>query len=291
MRTVSWQALARFDYGGNTGALLVVYAVEGFLRRLAASEDATRMTLKDGVLMAATAARRMTKDADLSTTGLANDEARIAEVVGRIATIVLDGGDGLIFDATTIRTEVLREDAEHHGIRAKLESRLATARIPTTIDFSFGDPHRWVIIDLPELLGTGTIRLASFPPEMTLAERIVAMMTRRELNARDRDFADIWVISQTRTLVANDLRSAITEVADHRRQSVLSLADALTEMPDRQTAYVSMLERMGYQWLPPQQWRDLLRDIVEFVDRLVADIEGRLDFWDPQAARWHPLPR
>lgn len=32
------QALARADYGGNTGALRVVYAVEGFLRRLAASE-------------------------------------------------------------------------------------------------------------------------------------------------------------------------------------------------------------------------------------------------------------
>jgi hypothetical protein len=30
------QALARADYGGNTGALLVVYGVEGFLRRLAA---------------------------------------------------------------------------------------------------------------------------------------------------------------------------------------------------------------------------------------------------------------
>jgi hypothetical protein len=29
------QALARSDYGGNTNALLVVYAVEGFLRRLA----------------------------------------------------------------------------------------------------------------------------------------------------------------------------------------------------------------------------------------------------------------
>ena len=27
------QALARTDYGGNPGALLVVYAVEGFLRR------------------------------------------------------------------------------------------------------------------------------------------------------------------------------------------------------------------------------------------------------------------
>ena len=47
------QTLARADYGGNTGALLVVYAVEGFLRRLAASPYATQMTLKGGMLMAA----------------------------------------------------------------------------------------------------------------------------------------------------------------------------------------------------------------------------------------------
>ena len=36
------QALARSDYGGNTNALLVVYAVEGFLRRLAARNTPTR---------------------------------------------------------------------------------------------------------------------------------------------------------------------------------------------------------------------------------------------------------
>lgn len=42
------RTLARSDYGANTGNLLVVYAVEGFLRRLAASEYAANMTLKGG---------------------------------------------------------------------------------------------------------------------------------------------------------------------------------------------------------------------------------------------------
>lgn len=81
------QALARAQYGGNTGALLVVYAVEGFLRRLAASPHATKMTLKGGMLMAATSARRMTKDADLSTVGI----ARRYRAVPRPATRWLPG--------------------------------------------------------------------------------------------------------------------------------------------------------------------------------------------------------
>jgi hypothetical protein len=55
------QKRAREDYGSNTQPLLVVYAVESFLRRLAISEHAQRMVLKGGMLMAASDIRRMTK--------------------------------------------------------------------------------------------------------------------------------------------------------------------------------------------------------------------------------------
>lgn len=95
------QTLARTDYGGNTGPLLVVYAVEGFLRRLSRAKD-----------------------------------------------------DGLSFDTSSITTEVTRENAEYQGVRVKLVAHLATARMTTTLDFSFGDLPRSTVIDLPELLAT-----------------------------------------------------------------------------------------------------------------------------------------
>lgn len=157
------QQLARADYGGATGSLLVVYGVEGFLRRLAVSDYATKMTLKGGMLMAATAARRMTKDADLSTVGIANDPDHIAQVVADVVTVELADDDGLAFDASTIRTEIMREQAEYQGVRVKIEVRLATARPTVALDFSFRDPHQSVVVDLPQLLG-GSIRLASYPP-------------------------------------------------------------------------------------------------------------------------------
>jgi nucleotidyltransferase AbiEii toxin of type IV toxin-antitoxin system len=122
------QALARRNYGGNTNALLVVYVVEGFLRRLVASRHADKMTLKGGMLMAAMSARRMTKDGDLSMVGVGNDEAVVAAVVAEIVATELDVDDGLLFDAESIRTEVMREDAEYHGVRVKLIAHLATAR-------------------------------------------------------------------------------------------------------------------------------------------------------------------
>lgn len=279
------QLLARTDYGGATGPLLVVYGVEGFLRRLAASDYATTMTLKGGMLMAATATRRMTKDADLSTVGVSNDPGNVARVVAEIATVELAHDDGLAFDTGTVRTELMREQADYHGVRAKVQARLATARLLVTLDFSFGDPHRSVIVDLPELLG-GSIRLASYPPEQTLAEKIATMMSRRELNTRDRDFADVWTLSRTLTVNAAALRSAIVEVAEHRGHDVVPLSEALAVMPERQAPYAAMLARMAYQRPLPRSWLDLLSDVRDFVDPLIGDTDARLASWDPIRQAW-----
>ncbi len=280
------QALARRNYGGNTNALLVVYAVEGFLRRLVASQYADKMTLKGGMLMAAMSARRMTKDGDLSMVGIGNDEAAVAAVVAEIVAAELDVDDGLLFDADSIRTEVMREDTEYHGVRVKLIAHLATARITTTLDFSFGDPHRSTVIELPELLGTGTIRLASYPPEMSLAEKVATMMSRRELNTRDRDFADTWVLSRIHRFAAGELRSAIVDVAEHREHDVVTLAVALADIPNRQQTYTAMLGRMAYQRMPPESWQVLLDEIHAFIDPLVEDVTGQLIEWDPVTHTW-----
>jgi hypothetical protein len=280
------QALARAEYGGNTGALLVVYAVEGFLRRLAASPYTTQMVLKGGMLMAAVSARRMTRDADLSTIGVGNEETVVAGVVAEIVATELNVEDGLRFDSDSIRTEIMREDAGYHGVRVKLVAHLATARITTTLDFSFGDPYRSTVIELPELLGGGTIRLASYPPELSVAEKVATMMSRRELNTRDRDFADVWVFSRVQSFTASELRSAITDVAEHRKHEIIPLAVALAEMPDRQSSYTAMLRRMAYQRMPPESWGDLLVDVIAFVDPLIAERADASESWDPATQEW-----
>ena len=45
--------------------------------------------------------------------------------------------DGLEFDVDTIRTEVMREQADYHGVRARVQARLATATPMITLDLSF----------------------------------------------------------------------------------------------------------------------------------------------------------
>ncbi|WP_454119126.1 nucleotidyl transferase AbiEii/AbiGii toxin family protein [Microbacterium lacticum] len=52
---------------------MTLYALEGLLARIAASECRDDFVLKGGVLLAAFAARRPTKDIDLQATRLADD--------------------------------------------------------------------------------------------------------------------------------------------------------------------------------------------------------------------------
>ncbi len=282
------QKRAREEYGSDTQPLLVVYAVESFLRRLAISEHAQQMVLKGGMLMAASGIRRMTKDADLSTHGIANDEAHVREVVADICALEPAPHDGVVIDLETIRAEIMRVDAEYHGVRCKQVARLGQAKIPFALDFSFGDPGGSMVITLESVIDRPAIELAAYPLELNLAEKIVTAMQRRETSTRDRDFGDLWVTSRRRRLGAADLRGRIVAVAAHREQPVIALVDALAHMPDRQQSYAAMVARMSYLSPPPERWSDLIAGVIEFVDSLLADTDKRLSYWDPEQAAWIP---
>ena len=210
---------------------LTLYALEGFLVRLATSKASDDFVLKGGVLMAAFAARRPTRDIDLAATGFPNDipavEARVREIISQ----QLD--DGLVFDPVSVTGEEIRDDANYAGVRVKLIARLATARIALHVDVNFGDPI-WPAPaeqDLPCLLG-GTLRLRGYPDHMVLAEKIVTALDRGEANTRWRDFVDIAWIARSRHITYADQRTALETVAAHRHTQLDSMRPLLESMPD-----------------------------------------------------------
>jgi len=156
------QDRARADHGGNTQQLLVVYAVESFLRRLSISDHAHQMILKGGMLMAASRIRQMTKDADLSTHGIAGDDERVREIVDQICALTPDPHDGIRVDPATIRTEIMREQDEYKGVRCKVVATLGQARIPFALDFSFGDLDQSTEIELASVIDREAVRLAAY---------------------------------------------------------------------------------------------------------------------------------
>lgn len=280
------RARARVEHGGNTQPLMVVYAVESFLRRLAESDYSGRMVLKGGMLMAANSIRQMTKDADLSTHGLSNDEGTVRDVVASICGLVPDPHDGVVIDPTAIRTEAMREGDEYQGVRCKLVASLGRARIPFALDFSFGDPDRSATIDLESVVDRPAVRLNAYPLALNLAEKIVTAMQRRETSTRDRDFADLWVTSRLHDIDAQELREHILTVAEHREQPIISMAEALANMPDRQQPYAAMVERMSYLSQPPERWTELIEGVIRFVDPVLLDLGGRLVSWGSRARAW-----
>ncbi len=279
------QRLAREHHDRDTQALQVLYGIEGFLRRLSASDYRERMVLKGGMLLAVLDARRMTRDADLSAQGISNDESSVAVIVAEIASTALPKPDGVVFNTVGVSTEPMRESATYPGVRAKLPATIGVARMVVTLDLSFGDPGEVEEIRYPEILGGAGIPLLAYPLERTLAEKIATMMERGELNTRDRDFVDVWVLSRLHTIDAERLRTTLVAVAEHRQHPVEPLSEALAELPDRQQSYDALRARASFALSPPERWTDLVADVMAFVDPVVRAVDGSLS-WDPETKKW-----
>jgi predicted nucleotidyltransferase component of viral defense system len=279
------QRLAREHHGRDTQALQVLYAIEGFLRRLSVSDYRERMVLKGGMLLAVLDARRMTRDADLSAHGIANDQSSVAKIVAEIASTTLSEPDGVVFNTAGMSTEPMRESAAYRGVRAKLPAAIGVARVVVALDLSFGDPGEVEEIRYPEILGGAGIPLLAYPLERTLAEKIATMMERGELNTRDRDFADVWVLSRLHAIDGDRLRTTLVAVAEHRQHVVEPLSLALASLPDRQRSYDALRARASFELAPPERWTDLVDDVTAFVDPVVRAAGGSM-LWSPTTARW-----
>jgi hypothetical protein len=179
--------------GRDTSEYFALYALEGFLARLSQSRFAHLLVLKGGVLLAAYAARRPTRDIDLQATGLSNEVDEVVTLTREIAALRRD--DGLRYDLDSITGHDIRDEDPYAGVRVSITARLSTALIVFHVDVNFGDPvcPGPVKIELPLLLG-GQTSLLGYPAHMILTEKIVTAVERGTVNTRWRDFVDITSI-------------------------------------------------------------------------------------------------
>lgn len=270
--------------GRDPAEYMTLYALEGFLARMIASDHARDFVLKGGVLMAAFAARRPTRDIDLAAIGLVND---IPDVEQRVRAIVTtDLADGLLFDTASVAGEPIRDDAPYAGVRVNLTGRLSSARVVLHVDVNFGDPI-WPAPTqavVPLLLG-GTLSLPGYPDHMVLAEKIVTAIDRGDQNTRWRDFVDITAITGTRTIRYADLRPAIETVARYRQVEIQPLEELLTAMPDLAQRKWSTWRRKQRIDSAPEDFSQLLALCTAFADPVLTHTAQHLT-WDPDRRAW-----
>lgn len=264
---------------------ITLYTLEGFLARLAASDSATDFVLKGGVLMAAFADRRPTKDIDFAARGFANDIPEVEMRVTEIISVARD--DGLEFDLDSLSGEPIRDEADYSGVRVKVIARLATAQVALHVDVNFGDPI-WpepTEITLPLLLG-GTLRLVGYPDHMVLAEKIVTALERGDQNTRWRDFTDIVAIACSRSVKGADLQKAVGVVADYRGVQPEPLGPLLSQMPTlAQRKWEVWRKKQRLEHSMPASFADLLATCLVFVEPVLAGSADRLQ-WNFASQTW-----
>lgn len=202
--------------------LLQYYGMERFLYRLSTSGAKDRFVLKGALLMTARASLpfRPTRDIDLLGYG-DNSESAITALLRDVCTQAVPD-DGLRFDADSVSTERIKEDADYPGIRAKFDGFLGPARLAMQVDIGFGDqvipaPQE---IDYPVLLDFPAPRLRAYPLETAVAEKLQAMIYLGELNTRMKDFFDVWMLCRHADLKPENLHAAVALTFAHRNTAI-----------------------------------------------------------------------
>jgi hypothetical protein len=271
-----------------TAELLHAYALEGFLARLTCSPEAGSLVLKGGVLLAAFAARRPTRDIDLAVRDLPGEVDDVLALVRRIAAVAVD--DGLVFAPEAASASSIRDEDQYAGVRVSLPCVLASARIRFHVDVNVGDPI-WPapgLVDLPRVLG-GTLRITGYPLAMVYAEKLVTAVERGLANTRWRDFADVYLLSRTHGQDGRELVTAITRVAGHRQFTLGPLTTSLAGFPGlAQSRWAAWRRRQLLDGLLPEDFAEVLDAVTAIADPcLRADSDPGA--WDATVRRWIPI--
>lgn len=273
----------------DTAEYLALYALECFLARLASSSYADDFVLKGGVLLAAFASRRPTRDIDFRAGGFPSTIDDVVDRARAIAASSLD--DGLVFDLDGIHGNTIREEEAAAGVRVNISCSLFSANVAFHLDVNFGDPI-WpepTMTKLPLLLG-GELQLLGYPIHMVLAEKIVTAISRGAANTRWRDFVDIAAIIAGNVIDGSDLKSALTIVAEHRKVPVVPLATVLDGMASlAQRRWAAWRKKQRLESSTPENFQRVIDVCIAFADPVInGDASYRI--WNTDKWRALSLP-
>jgi predicted nucleotidyltransferase component of viral defense system len=236
--------------GVDFNQVLVRFALERILYRLAQSQHAERFLLKGALLFTIwyDMPHRATRDADLLGFG-ASDLDAVAQTFREIAAVAVD--DGMAFDPASVMVEEIRKEAGYGGVRVVIAGELAKARCKTQIDVGFGDAVTPAPVDsvYPVLLDDlPAPRLRTYPTYTVVAEKLHAIALLGMTNSRLKDYFDLSVLVERETLDSELLAKAIRATFERRGMAVpgalpIGLSDEFAHDASRQALWLTFLKK------------------------------------------------
>ncbi|MGI8648203.1 MAG: nucleotidyl transferase AbiEii/AbiGii toxin family protein [Acidimicrobiales bacterium] len=272
----------------NTQGLLVTYTLERWLYRLSLSTCANTFLLKGGCFLrhsvrAGLPAMPICLSADTKA-----DQATITRYVLDVATITID--DGVSFDSNSVRVTTIREGEHYTGTRLVVTASIAQAVTQLSLDISLGDPVTpgAVVTAYPQALADETFSLYAYPIETVLAEKITTAIDLGAENTRERDYADVWRLTEQHRLDSQKVKAAFAQTASWRGVASRSITELVEELGRRrQTAYTAWLNRQtadrdNY----PTTYRDVAKEVAAFAEPIINNTAS--GNWNPKTRRWDP---
>ncbi|MGH8634206.1 MAG: nucleotidyl transferase AbiEii/AbiGii toxin family protein [Burkholderiales bacterium] len=269
--------------------VLVRYALERFLYRIGISPFADRFMLKGALLYLVWGedAYRPTRDGDLLASG-SSDLRDMEKTFRQVCGVAF--GDGIVFQADSVRAQEIAEEAAYSGIRVNFVARLDSAIIPVQFDIGFGDavtpgPER---IQYPVLLDFPAPELRAYPIFTVVAEKFHAIVVLGMQNSRMKDFYDLWAMSRRFEFDSAVLSDAISATFARRKTPLPE------GVPIALSAEFSDSPAKGTQWKAFSRRNQLtgaeltLGDVLTAIRGFVMPVVGALRRGDKLAGAWMP---
>lgn len=208
----------------NTLFLLTRYALERMLYRLSVSEHRDSFLLKGALLFDLwyDVPLRPTRDIDLLGFGMA-EIPHLLKVFEDLCAIEVE--DGINFEATSIKAEEIRKEANYSGTRVTLIGTIDGAKCTVQIDVGYGDAvtPSPVMATYPVMLkDMPAPELRVYPQYTVIAEKFEAIVSLGMANSRMKDYFDLWVLLRNATLDSAILEQAVQATFKRRGTALLT---------------------------------------------------------------------
>lgn len=260
--------------GEEFNLVLTRYAVERFLYRMSIMPARENYCLKGALLFDLwfEIPHRPTHDADFLGFGPMDAEA-LSITMREICGVTVD--DGMIFDATSIMVEEIREEARYGGLRVRLVGNLGKARSTVQLDVGYGDavtpgPEEAVY---PTMLDDQSApRLKVYPRATVVAEKLEAIVSLGMTNSRMKDFFDIRALAREGTLDVTQLGDAIAATFQRRgtplpESEPFGLSDEFASDTTKRAQWKAFL---GKNRLDEIALEEVIKEIRQFVETPMA---------------------